>query len=69
MNIFGIFKHRHRWKTSAFNKFWFPIEQRCGCGQYRHMPQRTGASIRGDEWDDGEHPKAKELRAAGNALI
>lgn len=65
MNIFGIFKHRHRWKPSAFNVFQIAVEQRCRCGQFRHISQAPGASILGDSWDDGEHPNAAKLRKAG----
>jgi hypothetical protein len=53
--------HRHQWDGSCWNRYCHDVEQTCnGCGARRHAP--TFQHYSRDEWIDGPHPKAEELR-------
>lgn len=54
--------HKHFWVGSAWNPYGFEHEQCCAsCGAYRH--QYFTESLDKGPWIDGEHPKAREMRA------
>lgn len=56
----NIFRHRHKWKDTLFNRYSTAVEQRCKCGEYRHHTFKDLKNLDSEpRWREGRHPQRR----------